>query len=74
MRVKLGKDDKEFQMFQDYWKLFQDYWGIEDSEEYWQEMVKAFEGFCETYEQDRYAVKLASAYLCKIKERMETPC
>lgn len=34
MRIKLGKDTPEFQLFMDYWNMMQEVWGIEDTVEY----------------------------------------
>ena len=34
MRVKLGKDTPQFQLFMDYWDMMQEVWGIEETEEY----------------------------------------
>lgn len=34
MRVKLGKETPEFQLFMDFWNMMQEVWGIEDTVEY----------------------------------------
>lgn len=35
MRKKLEKQDKEWQMFADYYKIYQDFYEPEDNEKYW---------------------------------------
>ena len=34
MRIKLGKNTPEFQLFMDFWNMMQEVWGIEDTVEY----------------------------------------
>lgn len=39
MRKKLEKQDKEWQMFNDYYKIYQDFYVPEDNDEYWETLV-----------------------------------
>lgn len=34
MRIKLGKETPEFQLFMDFWNMMQEVWGIENTAEY----------------------------------------
>lgn len=50
--VKFAKGTEEWQMFQDYWNLCQSVWDVEESDEYWQEVVERAEGFFQKYKTD----------------------
>lgn len=45
MKVKFQKGSEEWQLFMDLWGLAQSVWGIEDREEYWEDVKNAVEAF-----------------------------
>lgn len=49
MRIKLGKDTEEFQMFMGYWDLIQEVLGIEDSPEYRKHATDAMNEFLQKH-------------------------
>lgn len=44
-----SKDTKEREMFVEFWEMCQKYWIPEDSDEYWQTIIKATDDFVEKY-------------------------
>lgn len=62
MRKQLKKEDAEFQMFGDFYKMYQDFYIPEDSDEYWDGLAYAVEVFCKKYTSD-FAKKLAFDYI-----------
>lgn len=48
--VKFQKGSKEWNMFRDYWNLCQKFWIPEDSEEYWNLVLKESIEFKKKYE------------------------
>lgn len=49
MRKKLEKQDKEWQMFNDYYKIYQDFYVPEDNDEYWETLVDVSCEFANKY-------------------------
>lgn len=47
--IKLGKETKEWKLFQDYWKLCQKYWGVETKDSYWDSFKMDAEKFIEVH-------------------------
>lgn len=69
---KFKKDDKEFQFFNDYWKFVQDFASVEESEDYWAELVGQSEMLCKKNGYDRFVVDLVEAYIsCLERKRRE---
>lgn len=70
--VKFGKGSEEWMMFTDFWKLCQKYWQVEDSDEYWDELIKDTQDFYRTYRDVLLSRFLANALTeCKEKELAE---
>ncbi len=67
--VKFNKGTEEWQMFQDYWNLCQNNWGIENSNEYWLNLINATDDFAEKYKGSIFAKKIAIAFLDAQEER-----
>lgn len=61
--MKFGKGTELWQMFTDYWIMCQEVWVIEDSEDYWTQVVKETNAFTKKYNECRFAVRLASALI-----------
>ena len=49
MRKKLEKQDKEWQMFADYYKIYQDFYEPEDNDKYWEALMAASCEFANKY-------------------------
>ena len=49
MRKKLEKQDKEWQMFADYYKIYQDFYEPEDNDKYWEALMTASCEFANKY-------------------------
>jgi len=49
MRKKLEKQDKEWQMFSDYYKIYQDFYVPEDNDEYWNTLIDVSCKFANKY-------------------------
>lgn len=49
MRKKLEKQDKDWQMFYDYYKIYQDFYVPEDNDEYWYTLIDVSCEFANKY-------------------------
>lgn len=47
--VKFAKGSEEWQLFMDFWALCQRYWKPEDSDEYWEAVLKGIDEFAKKY-------------------------
>ena len=57
MRVKFDKNSKEFQLFGDFYNLVKNYYETEETEEYWQDVMKAMTDFQKKYGVDNLEKK-----------------
>lgn len=62
MRKQLTKQDADFQMFADYYKIYQDFYIPEERDGYWQELIKVADEFFKKYPSE-YAKDLMVAYM-----------
>ena len=69
MKVKFEKGSEEWQLFMDLWALVQSVWGVEDREEYWEDVRAAVEAFASKY--GHFGVVLGAALLTELKRRSE---
>ena len=49
MKKIFGKGSEEWQMFADYWKLCQELWEPENTDEYWENVIKMTDLFYKKY-------------------------
>ncbi len=49
MKTKIAKNDIEFQMFADYWKLLEEYFVPENDEKYWEDLLSSVRKFAKKY-------------------------
>lgn len=64
MYKKFDKSAKEWQLFQDFWRLCQQYWEPEDKDSpYWGEVVAAVDDFTKKYDGDIFARKIVLTFL-----------
>ena len=50
--VKFKKGSEEWQMFMDYWALCQKYWNPDETDSYWESLIKDTDGFYKKYNTD----------------------
>ena len=61
LKRSLKKDTKDFQMFQEYWKIYQDFYIVENTDVYWNELITALEEFSKKY--GKFAYGISKEYL-----------
>lgn len=66
--MKLGKETKEFQMFEDYWKMLQEHWVVEDQDSYWEEVMSSGKAFSEKYKSE-FAKELMFAFFSQLERK-----
>ena len=62
MRKELKKGDLEYEMFNDYWQICKQYNIPEDTDEYWQDLIKAGNDFYKKYN-CKYAREIINAFV-----------
>ena len=66
--VKFPKGSEEWTMFMDFWGLCQKYWQPEESDEWWDEALGAWNDFARKYGNDGFPRGLAMALVRKLEE------
>ena len=69
MKRKIGKDDKEFAFFRDFWKFYEDYYYPEKNEQYWENVVRDSNNLCLKYSDITIARKLIMQVIVELEER-----
>lgn len=67
--ARFEKGSEEWLMFKDYWKLCQKYWGVENSDQYWDELIEECNEFFKKYEIIPLARKISMAFLDTQEEK-----
>ena len=62
MRKKLEKQNTEWQMFNDYYKIYQDFYEPEESDKYWEALMTASCEFANKYKTE-FARDIIIAYM-----------
>lgn len=65
--VKFPKGSEEWQMFMDYWTLCQKYWKPEQSDEWWNEVIKEIDVFAKKYGSTVFVRGLCMALINKLE-------
>lgn len=68
---KLQNGTEEWMMFVDFWQMCQEHWIAEDTDEYWDSLIKKSNGFAEKYKDiisGDLSTKLAIAF-CEAKDK-----
>ena len=60
--MALEKGSEEWYMFMDFWNICKKFWVIDDSEEYWKELISSLDAFVKKYNYDFFAKKLALSF------------
>ncbi len=55
---KITKQDREFQMFQDFWKILQNHYITENTKEYWDSVLNDTDAFIRKYDRHCVAYRL----------------
>lgn len=61
--VKFSKGTEEWLMFMDFWNLCQKYWQVEETDEYWDNIIADASEFSEKYKSIPLAIKISVAFL-----------
>ena len=70
--VKFQKGSEEWMMFQDYFKLVQDYYIPEDTDEYWEEVIREVDIFAKKYQGNvPLARGIALAFVTTLEEELK---
>lgn len=56
MKKSLGKDTRDFQMFQEYWKIYQDFFVVENTDVYWDKLIVTLNNFSKKYGEFTYGI------------------
>lgn len=71
MQKKIGKDEKEFQFFRDFWKFYERYYYPENNDIYWDSLVKEGTDLCTKYSDIHIARKLIFSIIQELEERFK---
>lgn len=64
------KNGMERKMFADFYKMCEEYWIPEDTDEYWQTIIKATDDFVEKYKNVHpIASEMACAFVCGMEKK-----
>ena len=69
MQKKIGKDEKEFQFFRDFWGFYENNYYPENTDIYWDKLVKEGNDLCFKYNDISIARKLILAVIQELEER-----
>lgn len=61
MKKLLGKDTRDFQMFQEYWDIYQDFFVVENTDVYWDKLIVTLNNFSKKY--GKFAYEISKEYL-----------
>lgn len=61
--VKFAKGSEEWQMFMDYWALCQKYWKPEDTDKYWEELLREVHNFADKHGNTEFVIGLCTALI-----------
>ena len=70
MKKVFGKGSEEWQMFTDYWKLCQELWESEQTDEYWENVIKMTDEFYKKY-QTQFVKDLTVALVNDLDRRVK---
>lgn len=66
--TKFEKNSFYWRLFAEYYTLCQAYWQLEDTDEWWEEVIGKCKEFTTKYENDAFARGLADALIRKLEE------
>lgn len=66
--TKFEKNSFYWRLFAEYYTLCQTYWQLENTDEWWEEVIDKCKEFFKKYENDAFARGLADALIRKLEE------
>ena len=60
---KFNKGSEEWMMFTDFWNLCEKYWIVEDSDDYWESVVRSSNEFYKKYNHILLSKRLSLAFV-----------
>ena len=66
--IKLQKGTEEFEMFRDYWKILEENWSVEDSEAYWEKVIRDTDAFYAKYKTE-FSKELTLALINELERK-----
>lgn len=67
MKKQIIKDSEMFNFFRDYYKFIQDYALPEQSDTFWDELIKASDELCNKYGNEKYYRDMVMAHLNELE-------
>lgn len=71
MEKKITKDDPEWSIFREVFSYYQKYAIPEEKDEYWQELIKEGEKLVEKYNHDVFCVRMVSAIMTALDDKIK---
>lgn len=65
---KFNRGSEEWMMFNDFWNLCQKYWIVEDSDEYWESVIRSANDFQKKYNHIFLSRRLALAFVDSMED------
>lgn len=65
---KFNKGSEEWMMFMDFWNLCQKYWIVEDTDEYWEGVIRSANDFQKKYNHILLSRRLALAFVDALED------
>lgn len=65
---KFSKGSEEWMMFMDFWNLCQKYWIVEDTDEYWESVIRSANDFQKKYNHILLSRRLALAFVDSMED------
>ena len=65
---KFNKGSEEWMMFMDFWNLCQKYWIVEDTDEYWEGVIRSANDFQKKYNHILLSRRLALAFVDSMED------
>ena len=65
---KFSKGSEEWMMFTDFWNLCQKYWIVEDTDEYWECVIRSANDFQKKYNHILLSRRLALAFVDALED------
>ena len=65
---KFSKGSEEWMMFTDFWNLCQKYWIVEDTDEYWEGVIRSANDFQKKYNHILLSRRLALAFVDSMED------
>jgi len=68
MQKKIGKNEKEFAIMREWWRIYQEFYIPEDTDEYWTKLHNTLVDFTIKYN-SKFAMELCATIYCELERR-----